>query len=127
VAASDPQGALERLDRSARLNPLSPLANQTAGYIQVRQGRSDLGELEFREALEREPRDSFSYLMLAAIASSTERSADAKRLIERAHRLAPRDRVINPVRRALLRGRRVTPERVRELILRDIDLRIGPS
>jgi hypothetical protein len=101
--------------------------DEIAGYIEIQQGRPNLAESDFRAALERDSRDSFAYLMRAAIASSEERSGDAKSLIAQAHRLAPRDLVINPVRRRLLRGLRVTPEQVRAMILRDIDLRIGPS
>jgi hypothetical protein len=126
-AASNPQDALNRLERASQLNPLTPVPHEIAGYIEIQQGRPDLAETEFRAALERDPRDSFAYLMRAAIASSEERSADAKSLIEHAHRLAPRDRVIKPVRRRLLGGARVTPEQVRAMILRDIDLRIGPT
>jgi O-antigen ligase/polysaccharide polymerase Wzy-like membrane protein len=127
VAADHPGQALARLHRASRLNPLSPRADQTAALVEIQRGRPDLAQRRFREALERDPRDSFSYLELAAIASSEERSADSLRLIEHARRLAPRDRVILPVRRELLRGKRVSPARVRTLILRDIDLRIGPD
>jgi O-antigen ligase/polysaccharide polymerase Wzy-like membrane protein len=126
-ARSDPKGALESLDRASRLNPLSAVPHETAGLVQVDRGRSDAAAAEFRKALDRDPRDPFSYLELAAIASSQGRRADALRLIERAHGLAPRDRVVLPVRRALRRGERVPPSRIRNLVLRDIDERIGPD
>jgi hypothetical protein len=126
-AGSDPKAALESLDRASRLNPLSATAYQTAALIQIQRGRPDAAAVEFRKALDRDPRDPFSYLELAAIASSEERSAEAIVLVERAHRLAPRDRVVLPVRRALRRGRRVTPSAIRKLVLRDIDERIGPG
>jgi O-antigen ligase len=127
TAAADPGGALDKLDRATDLNPLSPLAPKTAALIEARQGRFNEAKADLETALERDDRDSFPYLQLAAIASTQMREARARRLIERARELAPRDQVVARVRRALRAGRTVTPQRLNELILENIDVRIGPE
>lgn len=126
-AGSDPVGALSVLDRSARLNGLSPDAEKTAGLIRV--GRGDLrGAREnFEEALRRDPRDTFTLMELAAIAAVETRREDARRLMGRARALAPRDRVVRRVGRAIGRGEVVSPARVGRLVLEAIDVRIGPG
>jgi O-antigen ligase len=127
VARTDPQGALDRLDRATDLNPLSPLAPKTAALIEVRLGRFNEAKARLREALDRDGRDPFPYLQLAAIASTQMREARARRLVEQARERAPRDQVVARVRRALRAGRTVTPQRLNELILENIDVRIGPE
>jgi O-antigen ligase len=126
LAATDPAGALERLDRSAKLNPLSPTAYTTAGVIEANHRRYGEAKVYIRKALDRETGDPFAYLELAAIASAEDRRADALRLVAQARRLSPLDRVARRVQRELRRGRFVTPERLNRMILRDVDSRIGP-
>ena len=127
IAARDPEDALERLDRSTDLNPLSPLAPKTAALVEVRLGRFVRARERLHEALDRDPRDSFVYLELAAIASTQMRERRAVRLVDQAHVFAPRDQVVARVRRALRSGQTVTPRELDKLILRNIDVRIGPS
>jgi O-Antigen ligase len=127
VAAGNPDAALDRLHRSADLNPLSPLAPKTAAVVELRQGDLIAGKRSLQEALDRDPRDSFAYLELAAVASTQMRERRAVRLIERARELAPHDQVVAEVRRTLRKGGTVTPRRLHKLILENIDNRIGPS
>jgi O-antigen ligase len=127
IAASDPVAALERLDRASHLNGLSPVAETTAAVVEARRDRLGDARRHFETALERDPGDPFSYLQLAAIASSEDRRDDALRLARRARALSPLDEVGRRVELDLRRGRYVSPERVNRLILRDIDRRIGPG
>jgi hypothetical protein len=126
LARSNPAAALDRLDRSARLNPLSPTAYTTAAVVQSNHHRYGEAKVYIRKALDREPGDPFAYLELAAIASAEDRRPDALRLVARARALSPLDRVAKRMQRLLRRGRFVTPERLNEMILRDVDSRIGP-
>jgi O-antigen ligase/polysaccharide polymerase Wzy-like membrane protein len=127
AARTDPFAALRRLDRSAALNPLSPVADETAALVELRIGRQGEAQRRFRKALERDPGDPFSHLQLGAIASIEGRQAEALRLVRRAHRLDPRDAVVTESLHILRTGRTLDPERVRRLFRRDIDIRIGPE
>lgn len=127
IAASNPAAALDRLDRAASLNPLSPLADKTAAVIERRQGWLGASEQRLRETLERDPGDPFVFLQLATIASATDRQQEAVRLIRRARALSPRDEVTRRVARQLEAGRHVSPDRVDRLIVEDVDARTGPG
>ncbi len=127
ISGSDPELALDKLDRSSRLNPLSPLADKTAALVLLRSERFDRARAELREAIQRDERDSFAWMQLGAIASVEMRQADAVRHLERARRLSPNDTVVAGVLRAIRRGRVVDPQRVNRAILREIDVRVGPG
>jgi O-antigen ligase len=126
IAATDPAGALDRLDRAARLNPMSPTAYTTAAIIEANHHRYGSSKAYLHKALDREPGDPFAYLALASIASAEDRRDDARLLAARARALSPSDDVARRVQRQLRRGRFVTPERLNRMILRDVDRRIGP-
>lgn len=127
IAASDPGGALSQLDRSAALNPLSPLAQQTAGLIWIRQNDLGRARSEFTAAVERDRRDPFSLLMLAAIASNQGQTARAKALMRQARALAPRWTVLRSQQSRLARGRRLDPRGLESAFREDIHVRIGPD
>lgn len=127
VSGSDPELALEKLDRAARLNPLSPTADKTAALVLLRSERYDQARAELREAIQRDERDSFAWMQLGAIASVEMRQDDALRHLERARRLSPNDTVVASVLRSIRRGRVVDPQRVNRAILREIDVRVGPG
>ncbi len=127
LAGEDPAAALSKLDRAAELNPLSPLPDKTAAVIERQLGDLQGSERRFRETLEVDPGDPFVYLQLATIASVTGRDGEAMREIRRARELSPRDAVTRQVERRLQRGQEVTPDEVDELILSDIQERIGPD
>lgn len=126
-AGEDPAAALAKLDRAAELNPLSPLPDKTAAVIERQLGDLPGAEQRFRETLEVDPGDPFVYLQLATIASATGREKEAIANIRRARELNPRDEVARRVERRLRTGRRVTPAEVDELILSDVEERIGPD
>ena len=123
--AANPFDSLERLDRAAKLNPLSPNFHKASGVILARQGRVDEAALEFREVLERSPRDSYAELQLGVIASELGRRDEALGHLERASELAPRDTAITDSLEAVRRGRRLDFDRLDRRITRDIDDKLG--
>ena len=64
VAPANPDEALERLDRAAKLNPLSPAPYKTAALVEIRRGRYDAAAAELRRAFERDAGDPDLYLLL---------------------------------------------------------------
>ncbi len=126
-AASDPVGALDRLDRSSKLNPLSTLAYETAALIELRTMREPQAKVHLRKAISRDPGQAFPYLELGAVASLEGHRAEALRLLRKAHSLAPRDGPTGVALHTVERGRQFTPERLERLVRRDIDDRIGPE
>jgi hypothetical protein len=123
--AAAPFDSLDRLDRAAKLNPLSPNFDKAAGVILARQGRVDEAALEFREVLERSPRDSYAELQLGVIASELGRPQEALGHLERANELAPRDTAISDSLKAVRRGRTLDFDRLDRRITREIDVRLG--
>lgn len=127
LSGEDPAAALAKLDRAAELNPLSPLPDKTAAVIERQLGDLRGAEQRFRATLEVDPGDPFVYLQLATIASTTGREKEALANIDRARELNPSDAVSRQVQRRLQRGRKVTPAEVDQLILSDVEERIGPD
>lgn len=126
VAARDPNAAVDKLQRSADLNPLSPVPYTTIAVIEADRGRFAEAQRYLHKALGREGGDPFAYLKLASIASVRDRPDEALRLVRQARELSPNDRVAKRVQRRLRRGGYVTPDQLNRMILRDVDARIGP-
>jgi hypothetical protein len=112
VAATEPDAAVERLDRAAELNPLSPAPDRTAGMIELEQGHYDAAVREFRRAFERDSGDSDLHVLLGLAESEAGRPAVAVGLLQEALRLAPRDHVAEAVLRELRRAGRLDPMRL---------------
>jgi hypothetical protein len=112
LARTNPDAALARLDRAARLNPLSPAADRTAGMIELRRGRHDEAVRELRHALERDSGDSDLHFLLGLAESEAGRPRLAVRLVAEARMLAPRDHVAAAVLRELRRAGRLDPLRL---------------
>jgi O-antigen ligase len=127
IAASNPERALDRLNRSADVNPLSTVADKTAAVIELRRGRRAAGKARFEDVAARDPGDSYVWMQLGAIASVEMRERDAARYARKARALAPRDEVVRRVAPALEAGKVVDPERVNRLALESIERRIGPE
>lgn len=126
-AGQDPASALARLARSADVNPLSPLAQRTAGLIRVRQGQLQLAKLQFEGALARDRRDPFSLLMLGAIASKQGQAGKAILLVRRARALSPRWAIAQDLAGRLSHGRHIDPQGLESAFREDIRARIGPD
>jgi Flp pilus assembly protein TadD len=106
---ANPDAAFRRLDRADDLNPLSPRASLTAGTIALRVDRPAVARREFREAMAREPRNSYAPLELGAIAAAEGDRREALRLVRRAAALSPRDAAVRLAERRLRRGRSLDP------------------
>ena len=118
VWRTSPAAAYERLERAADLNPVSARPAVVEGTIALRAGQSARAERAFRDALEREPRNAYAWLELAALASSRGERVEARRLIARAVRLDPRDEATRLARGVIAAGRRLTPREVNRAILK---------
>jgi O-antigen ligase len=104
---ADTKGAFDALDVASFLNPLSPVPKQTAGSIALRLGRQADAERYFREALGRDPDDTYSNMELGIIVANSGRRGEGISILSRAHRLAPRDDTIASVLRRVRAGKQV--------------------
>jgi hypothetical protein len=112
AAETNPEAALERLDRAAERNPLSPAPDRTAGLLELRRGHYDAAVHELRQAFERDPGDSDLHFLLSLTESKAGRPRQAIRLAREALTLAPRDHVAEAVLRELRRAGRLDPLRL---------------
>ena len=85
----DPDHAYSLLDRASRLNPLSERPAVVAGTLARREGDPGRARREFRQALERAPRDWYPHLQLALLDGAAGRQAEALSHLERARELNP--------------------------------------
>ena len=76
---SDPEGAYERLDRAASLNPVSARPALIEGAIAVQLDQAQTAERAYREVIDREPRNAYAWLQLAALASARQDRDEAIR------------------------------------------------
>jgi len=112
LAATNPDAALKRLDRAAKLNPLSPAPDRTAGVIELRRGHPHAAARDLRQAFDRDRGDSDLHLLLGLAESEAGRPRLALRLVGEARRLAPRDDVAPAALRELRRAGRLDPLRL---------------
>jgi O-antigen ligase len=127
IAATNPDAALDRFERAADLNPLSPVPEKAAAIVELRAGNYAEAEALLRSAFERDDQDSGMYLLLATLSSEAGNAGEARDLIEEARRLAPRDEVIEMAMRPLQAGRRLDPQRVDRWISENVQRRVGPD
>jgi hypothetical protein len=112
-----PAAAYARLDKAARLNPLSDEAYVVAGSIALRYGDLARADLEFSLALERTRGDAYATLERGAIASTSGRRVEALRLLEAAARLNPRDALTRQSLLLVQEGRRLNVQELNRSIL----------
>lgn len=113
----DPRSAYARLDNAASLDPLSDEPYVVAGSIALRYGELTRADHEFALALGRTPGDAYATLERGAIASETGHRSSALALLERAHRLSPREQLTSEALALVREGRRVDVTRLNRLIL----------
>jgi len=116
--ADSPADAFARLDRAARLNPLSSQADATAGAIALRLARPFTAQRRFGAALARNPRSALANLQLGAIASQLGRRDDARRSLERAAALNPRDEITRSALERLRSGKPLDAEALYDQVVR---------
>jgi tetratricopeptide (TPR) repeat protein len=124
---SDPERAFRRLDRAAKLNPLSSVPDLTAGSIAVALDRLDDADREFRQARARDPRDSYALFELGAIASEQGRRNEALRLLAAARRRKPRDQIMGEALQRVRQDRRLDVSQLNDRIVEATKSRIAPG
>jgi O-antigen ligase len=88
---ADAAAAFRSLDSAASLNPLSAEPKLLAGSIALRLGRTADSMRYFRQAIERDPGDSYAHLELGALLARAGSHAEGVATLAEAHRLDPRD------------------------------------
>jgi tetratricopeptide (TPR) repeat protein len=117
VWRANPNAAYERLDRAAGLNRASVRPFLAEGTIAVLLKQPRRAEQAFLEAVERESRNQYAWLHLAALASARQDRPLARRRIARAAALAPRDEATEQARATISDGVRITPlEALRDVL-----------
>jgi tetratricopeptide (TPR) repeat protein len=107
-----PAEAFDQLHSAAAINPLSPRPKIVAGRVALALHRPVAATRYFREALEREPVEAYSHLLLGAILFDDGRRAEGLRNLRRAVALEPRVRVAREALGRARRGRRVDVYRI---------------
>jgi tetratricopeptide (TPR) repeat protein len=105
--AADADGALDRLDRARRLNPLTDEADLVAGAIAGRRGDLETMTTAFQRALERNRTSWFARLELGLVAAAGGRRDDATRWIGEALARNPQEPILREVLTDLQNGRSV--------------------
>ena len=106
---TDPQGALDRLDRAADLNPLSDEPLVAKGVIQQRLGRPRRAVPAFQEAISRQPNDWFAHLELALALATLGQKSQALEHMREARDLNPRQPLLAGTLRDLKSGKAIDP------------------
>jgi tetratricopeptide (TPR) repeat protein len=112
-----PLQAYTQLDDAAALNPWSDEPYLLAGSIALRFGDLARADHEFSLALKRVPGGAYATLERGAIASNRGERAAALRVLGRAARLAPRDRLVAAALRVARRGQRLDLDELNRAIL----------
>ena len=116
---ADPQAAYDRLDRAAALNPISTRPRLFEGAMANELGEPRRAERAYRRVVDQEPRDAFAWMQLAVLASARQNERLARRYSTRAEALAPRDEVVDLVRRRIASGRTITPQQLNRQVLKN--------
>lgn len=117
VWRGDLDAAMERLDRAESLNPLGTNAQLMKATIALRVGRTGVAEQALRDALEREPDNSYALFELGLIAAARGDRAAAEELLSETLEASPRDGIVRNVLAAVRAGRKVSPDRINRAIL----------
>ena len=103
----DPETALARLDRAARLNFLSAEPLVAKGVVSQRLGDRSTAREAFRQAIEPEPKNWFAHFELGLVESADGRRDEAARSFRAAAALNPRQPLIRTVAMRNARGGRI--------------------
>jgi tetratricopeptide (TPR) repeat protein len=117
VWVRSPASAYARLADAARLDPLSDEPYLVAGSIALRFGELDRADRQFALASERVPAGAYATLERGAIASARGDRQRARRLLDRAVVLNPRDPLALAALRTVLGGGRVDVNELNRSIL----------
>jgi tetratricopeptide (TPR) repeat protein len=115
---ADPDAAFDDLSKAASFNPLSDRPQLVAGTIALQMGDEERAREEFREALERNGRDTYALLELGVLTANAGDEEAGRALVARALELSPRDAVIVDVHRRLEKGEDVDVTEVNDALLK---------
>jgi hypothetical protein len=117
IWAADPEAAFDRLDRARSLNFLSANADLVEGAIASRLDQPERVRAAFNRALERDSRNWYATLELAALDALEGNRESALARLDRVAELNPRETLTDEVRQGLLRNRPVTLEELDDIFL----------
>jgi O-Antigen ligase len=106
---ADPQAAFDRLDQARDLNFLSAQPDLVEGAIAVQLGDRERIRSSFTGALERDPRNWYATLQLAALDGVEGHWSAALQRLDRVAELNPREPEIATVRNGIVSGHPVSP------------------
>jgi tetratricopeptide (TPR) repeat protein len=115
--ASNPSNAFKLLDRARDLNPLSARPDLVAGGIAARLGDRNRMRTSFDRALDRDPRNWYATVMLAALDGVEGDSKAALRGLDRVAELNPREGITAQVRKGITSGHPLTIEQLNRAFL----------
>jgi hypothetical protein len=121
----NPQGAFDRLDRARKLNFLSSRPDLVEGAIAAQLGDRPRMRSSFDRALERDPRNWYATLELAALDALEGDRRAALAGLARVSELNPDEEATELVRRGTIAGRPVSLEHLQALFLERYCARLG--
>jgi O-antigen ligase len=117
IWGADPVAAFDRLDRADSLNFLSANPDLVEGAIASRLGERRRMRAAFEQALDRDPRNWYATLELAALDAVEGNAQASLDRLDRVAELNPREPVTDEIRRGVLKGRPVTLEELDDIFL----------
>jgi tetratricopeptide (TPR) repeat protein len=105
---ADPEAAFDRLDRARSLNFLSANPDMVEGAIAVKLRDQERASAAYERALERDPRNWYATLELAALAAIRGDVPGSLERLDRVAALNPLEPVTEEVRRGVLDGRPIS-------------------
>jgi hypothetical protein len=124
VGNSDPQTAINRLDRAADVDPLDadPLVAQS--IFARRSGDRDKARAALIEAVDREPKNWFAHFEMALLEGEARNYPAAQQAIREAETLNPRQELVHEVRRRIDRRRPIDASQIEAELGGQLDVRL---
>jgi tetratricopeptide (TPR) repeat protein len=127
VSATEPTLALDRLSRAEDLNFLRADAPLAQGFIAQAIGQDASARSDFHRALDREPRNWTTYLLLGMLDANDRLHATAQGDLAAARSLNPRQPVVAEVQAQVSAGRRVDVGAVVAQLASQLSVRLKPT
>jgi tetratricopeptide (TPR) repeat protein len=119
-------GAFDDLRTAAELNPLSPTPQLVRASIAQRVGLNAAAENDFKDALDRDPGNTYAVLELGAMAAQAGRRAEAERYLARLRELNPRDEFAPIVLGRMRSGKPLPVSALNAMLLQTARVKIMP-
>lgn len=123
---SDPQGALDRLERAADLDRLSASPLIARGLLARARGDREGARANLADAIDREPQNWFAHFELALTEGQARRYDEASRAIAEARRLNPRQPLVGEVQEAIQSRRMIEPGEIERALRDQLSVRLQP-